>query len=70
MTRGDKKFYVTFIDDCSRFTRVYLLRNKDEAFDMFLRYNEVENQLDRKTKRIRFDRVGEYIPLNDYCEKE
>ena len=38
MTRGGKKFYVTFIDDYSRFTRIYLLRNKDEAFDMFLSY--------------------------------
>ena len=63
MTRGGKKFYVTFIDDDSRFTRVYLLRNKDEAFDMFLRYKaEVENQLDKKIKRIRFDIGGEYIP--------
>ena len=71
MTKGGKKFYVTFIDDCSRFTRVYLLRNKDEAFDMFLNYKaEVENQLDRKIKMIRSDRGGEYIPLNDYCEKE
>ena len=71
MTRGGKKFYVTFIDDDSRFTRVYLLRNKDEAFDMFLSYKaEVENQLYRKIKRIRSDRGGEYIPLNDYCEKE
>ena len=57
MTRGGKKFYVTFIDDYSTFTRVYLLRNKDEAFDMFLSYKaEVENQLDRKIKRIRSDR--------------
>ena len=49
-----------------------LLRNKDEAFDMFLSYKaEVENQLDRKIKRIRSDRGGgEYIPLNDYCENE
>ena len=31
MTRGGKKFYVTFIDDYSRFTRIYLLINKDEA---------------------------------------
>ena len=67
MTRGGKKFYVTFIDDYIRFTRVYLLRNKDEAFDMFLSYKaEVENQLDRKIKRIRSDRGDEYIPLNDY----
>ena len=71
MTRGGKKFYVTFIDDYSRFARIYLLRSKDEAFDMFLSYKaKVENQLDRKIKRIRSDRGGEYIPLNDYCEKE
>ena len=44
MTREGKKFYVTFIDDYSRFTRVYLLRNKDEGFDRFLSYKvEVEN---------------------------
>ena len=71
ITRGGKKFYVTFIDDYSRFTRVYLLRNKDKTFDMFLSYKaEVENQLDRKIKRIRYDRGGEYIPVNDYCENE
>ena len=60
MTRGGKKFYMTFIDDYSRFTRVYLLKNKDEAFDMFLSYKGgVENQLDRKIKRIGSDRGGE-----------
>ena len=71
MTRGGKKFYVTFIDDYFRFTRAYLHRNKDEAFDMFLSYKaEVENQLDTKIKRIRSNREGEYIHLNDYCENE
>ena len=71
MTRGGKKFYATFIEDYSRFTRVYLLRNKDEALDMFLSYKaKVENQLDRKIKRIRSDRGGKYVPLNDYCENE
>ena len=54
-----------------QFTTVYLLRNKDEAFDMFLSYKaEVKNQLYRKIKWIRSDRGGEYIPLNDCCEKE
>ena len=38
---------------------------------MFLSYKaEVENQLDRKIKRIKSDRGVEYIPLNDYCENE
>ena len=73
MIRGGKKFYVTFIDDYFRFIRVYLVRNKDEAFDIFSSYKaEVENQFDRKIKRIRSDRGGggECIPLNDYCENE
>ena len=70
MTRSGKKFYVTFIDDCSRYTMVYLLRSKDETFEMFLKYKaEVENQLNRKIKRLRSDRGGEYdfAPFNDYC---
>ena len=71
MTRGGKKFYVTFIDNYSRFTRVYLLKNKDETFDLFLSYKaEVDNQLDRKIKRIKSDKGGEYIPLNDYYNNE
>ncbi|XP_070037063.1 uncharacterized protein [Nicotiana tomentosiformis] len=37
-------------------------RLKDEAKSMFLKYKaEVENQLDRKIKRLRSDRGGEYI---------
>ena len=38
LPRGGKKFYVTFVDDYFRFTRVYWLRNRDGAFDMFLSY--------------------------------
>ena len=61
MTRGGKRYYITFIDDYSRYTRVYLLRNKDEARDVFIKYkNEVENQLSKKIKRLRTDREGEY----------
>ena len=71
MTRGGKRFYITFIDDYSRYTRVYLLRNKDEARDVFIKYiNEVENQLSKKIKRLRTDRGGEYEsnPFNSFYE--
>ena len=71
MTRGGKRFYITFIDH-SRHTRVYLLRNKDEAMDAFIKYkNEVENQLSKKIKRLRSDRSGEYEsnPFNTFCEE-
>ena len=49
LTRGGKRYFITFIDDCSKFTYVYLLSNKDEAFECFKRYKaEVENQKGRK----------------------
>ena len=68
-TRGGKKYFVTFIDDCTRYCYVYLLRSKDEALEKFMHYkNLVENQLDRKIKAIRSDRGGEYdAPFDRFC---
>ena len=68
-TRGGKKYFLTLIDDCTRY--VYLLRSKDEALETFQHFkNEVENQLDRKIKVIRSDRGGEYeAPFGDFCSQ-
>ena len=71
MIKGGKKFYITFIDDYSRYTRVYLLKNKDEARDAFIKYkNEVENQLSKKIKKLRTDKGEEYEsnPFNSFYE--
>jgi len=71
MSKEGNKYYITFIDDFSRYTKLYLLKHKDEVFDKFLLYKaEVENQLSRKIKRVKSDRGGEYISFNDFCEKE
>ena len=71
MSRAGKNYFVTFIDDFSRYTKVYLIKHKDEAFDMFLTYKaEVENQMNKKTKRIRSDIGGEYVLFNDYFVEE
>ena len=60
-SRGEKKYFITFIDDCTRYCYVYLLNGKDEAIDAFKQYKiEVENQLNKKIKMIRSDRGGEY----------
>ena len=51
--------------------RAYLLRNKDEARDVFIKYkNEVKNQLSKKIKRLRTDRGAEYEsnPFNSFYE--
>ncbi|GJU58578.1 zinc finger, CCHC-type containing protein [Tanacetum coccineum] len=59
---GNKKYFVTFIDDASRFCYVYLLHTKDEALDKFKLFKtEVELQQESLIKRFRTDRGGEYI---------
>ena len=70
-TRGGQKYFLTLIDDCTRYCYVYLLRSKDKALEMFKHFkNEVENQLDRKIKVIRSDRCGEYEPpFGDFCSQ-
>ena len=72
MTRGDKKFYVIFVNDHSRFTKLYLLRTKDEVLEIFIKYkNEVENQKNKKIKRLKTDRGGEYESdsFKEFCEQ-
>ena len=62
MTRGGKRYYVTFINDCSGYTKLYLFRNNDDTYNAFLSYKfELKNQLNKKIKRIRSNRGGGYI---------
>uniref|UniRef100_A0A2N9F9L9 Integrase catalytic domain-containing protein n=1 Tax=Fagus sylvatica TaxID=28930 RepID=A0A2N9F9L9_FAGSY len=70
-TRGGRKYFVTFIDDCTRYCYVYLLRSKDEALESFIHYKkEVENQLNKKIKVLRSDRGGEYeSPFGEFCSQ-
>ncbi|GKD58047.1 zinc finger, CCHC-type containing protein, partial [Tanacetum coccineum] len=54
---GNKKYFVTFVDDASRFCYVYLLYSKDEALDKFKVFKtEVELQQGSLIKRFRTDR--------------
>ena len=34
--RGGKKYFIIFIDDCTRYCYVYLLNNKNEVMKMFI----------------------------------
>jgi hypothetical protein len=62
LTKGGKLYFITFIDDSTRFCYVYLLKSIYEALHYFKTYKaEVENQLERKIKRLRSDRGGEYF---------
>ena len=64
LTRGGNRYFITFIDDFSKYTNVYLLKNKSDAFEKFKEFLlEMENQFGKKIKRIRSDRGREYESL-------
>ena len=56
-----EKYFITFIDDFSRYGYIYLLHDKSQSVDILEVFiNEVERQLDRKVKVVKSDRGGEY----------
>ncbi|GER47805.1 gag-pol polyprotein [Striga asiatica] len=60
--RGGFEYYVSFIDDYSRFGYVYLLHRKSECFEKFKEYRAVVEKLHGKCiKSLRSDRGGEYL---------
>ena len=68
ITRGGKKYFITFIHDFSTFSYIYLLKNKFEALEKFNFFRiEVENQLGKKVKTLRSDRGGKYLS-NEFVE--
>jgi hypothetical protein len=61
-SRGGERYFVTFIDDFSRKTHVYLLKAKGEVFDKFKAYKAmVENEIGMKIKTLQFDNGGEFV---------
>lgn len=64
---GGQKYFITFINDFSRYGYVFLLHEKSEALKAFKVYKaEVKNQLDRKIKIVmRFNRGDEYYGRYD-----
>ncbi|GKE84690.1 retrotransposon protein, putative, ty1-copia subclass, partial [Tanacetum coccineum] len=62
MSRQGASYFVTFTDDFSRYGYVYLLKHKHEVFETFKVFQkEVESQLGKTIKLLRFDRGGEYM---------
>ncbi|TYZ67568.1 hypothetical protein PybrP1_000198, partial [[Pythium] brassicae (nom. inval.)] len=61
-TFSDKRYFVTFIDDKSRFCVVFLLRSKSEVLDKFVQFVKfAETQTGRRVKVLRSDNGGEYV---------
>ena len=60
--RGGYKYFITFIDDYSRYGYIYLMHHKSETFEKFKEFKaEVENHRGRSIKSLRSDHGGKYL---------
>jgi len=69
---GGNKYFLTFIDDFSRKTWIYLLKSKDEVFHCFKIFKAfVERESGRQIKMVRSDGGGEYKSneFKRHCEE-
>lgn len=65
---GGARYFVTFTDDFSRKVYVFTIKSKAEVFDKFIEYkNRVENELNKKIKKLRTDNGREYVNKNFDC---
>jgi histone deacetylase 1/2 len=67
---GKHAYYVSFIDDFSKFTWIYLLKKHSDVYQVFLNFQQyVERKFDRKIITMQTDWVGEYEKLNSFFQK-
>ena len=58
---GSSRYFVTFIDDYSRYTQTYFIKRKDEVLEKFKEFvNYATNTSGKKVKVLRSDNGGEY----------
>ena len=63
---GGYKYFITFIDDFSRFGYVELIHEKSDSLNMFKAFKaKVELQLGKPIKAVKSDRGGEYYGRYD-----
>ena len=61
---------MSFIDDFSKYTRIYLLKKRSDVFQVFLNFQAlVERQFDSKILALQSDWGGEYEKLNSFFQK-
>ena len=53
---GRYQYYVSFIDDYSKLTWIFLLKHKSDVYDVFLKFQQlVERLFDRKILAVQSD---------------
>ncbi|KAH9658981.1 hypothetical protein KPL70_023688 [Citrus sinensis] len=70
---GGARYFVSFIDDFSMKVWIYVLKHKGEALERFKEWiTLIENQTDKKIKRLRTDNGLEYCSkeFEDFCKSK
>uniref|UniRef100_A0A2N9I8R7 Integrase catalytic domain-containing protein n=1 Tax=Fagus sylvatica TaxID=28930 RepID=A0A2N9I8R7_FAGSY len=70
-TSSGHRWFVIFVDDCTRMTWLYLLKHKDEVFGVFKSFHiMVQTQFSAKIQILRSDNGGEYVnqPFQAYFQ--
>ena len=63
---NEKQCFISLIDDYSRYGYLYLIHEKSQSLDIFKSFKaEVELQLGKKIKAVKFDHDGEYYGRYD-----
>jgi hypothetical protein len=69
---GGSRYFIQFVDDHSRRSKVYYMKSKSQALERFKEYKVmVENQTRMKLKILRTDNGGEFISkeFQDYLKR-
>lgn len=60
-SKGGSRYFVTYVDDHSRYAWIYFLKHKNEVFDIYKCWKAmVENRTCKKQKTLRSDNDTEY----------
>ena len=68
---GGYRYFILFIDDCTRFTLIFFLKQHSDALKAFIEYRSaVEKFLGLPIVYLRIDNAPEYIhgQFDDYCK--
>ncbi|KAH9753212.1 retrovirus-related pol polyprotein from transposon RE1 [Citrus sinensis] len=69
-SRDGYTYYISFVDDFSRYTWIYPLKLKSEAFEVFKLFKlQVENQLSTTIKNLQSDWGGEYRAFTHFLNQ-
>src|SRR4051812_39649746 len=67
---GRHSYYVSFIDDYSKYTWIYLLKKRSDVFQVFHNFQAlVECKFNSKMVALQYDWGGEYRNLNPFFQQ-